>query len=134
MKEKNDDDNNNNENNDNNNNNNNNKVGILKSLELTGINNKILSFIKKTMNFWKASMCLYMEWKPTETLDTEIRCGLFHRDSLPPQLICITLISFTEQLNKLNTGYEHTNKDKSITLLYLENLKTEEELQKQMQS
>jgi len=47
-------------------------------------------------------------------------------------LICISLIPFTEQLNKMNTGYEHTTKTKVSHFFYMENLKvihkTEEEL------
>ena len=59
-------------------------------------------------------------------------------DSLSPQLFCISLIPLTEQLNKLNTGYEkHTTKTKISHLLYMDDLKLigklEEELQKQVQ-
>ena len=31
---------------------------IIKSLELIGINNKIISFTKKVMIYWKTRMCL----------------------------------------------------------------------------
>jgi len=34
---------------------------IFKSLELIGINNKMVSFTKKSLNHWKASMRLYTE-------------------------------------------------------------------------
>ena len=30
---------------------------IIKSLELIGIDNKVTSFTKKVMNYWKTSMC-----------------------------------------------------------------------------
>ena len=59
-------------------------------------------------------------------------------DSLSPLLFCICLVPLTEQLNRLNTGYEeHTTKTKISHLLYLDDLKliakSEEELQKQIQ-
>jgi hypothetical protein len=57
-----------------------------------------------------------MEQRPTETEDIEIQRGIFQGDSLSPLLFCISLIPFTEQLNKLKTGYEH-NKDIHITPL-----------------
>ena len=45
---------------------------IIKSLGLTGINNKILSFTKKIMSYWQTSMCLHTEQKLIETEGTEI--------------------------------------------------------------
>jgi len=90
------------------------------------------------MTCWKTSMHLHTEGKITETEDLEIQHGIFQGDSLTPLLFCISLIPLTEQLNKLNTGYEeHTTKTKVSYLLYMDDLKligkTEEELQKQMQ-
>jgi hypothetical protein len=56
-----------------------------------------------------------------------------------PLLFCICLIPPTEQLNRLNTGYEaHTTKTYISHLLYMDDLKligkSEEELQKQIQT
>ena len=42
---------------------------IIKSLELIGINNKVTSFTKKAMNYWKTRMCLHAENKVIETED-----------------------------------------------------------------
>jgi hypothetical protein len=36
---------------------------IIKSLELLGINNKVISFTKKVMPHWKTRMCLHAERK-----------------------------------------------------------------------
>jgi len=53
----------------------------------------------------------HAEGKILETEDLEILHGIFQGDSLSALLFCISLIPFTEQLNKLNTGYEeHTTK------------------------
>jgi len=79
---------------------------------------------------------LHAETKLTE--DIKLQCGIFQGDSLLPLLFCIWLIPITEQLNRLNTGYEeHTTKTKISHLLYMDYLKliakSEEELQKQTQ-
>ena len=34
---------------------------IIKSLELIGINNKVILFTKKVVNYWKTRMCLHAE-------------------------------------------------------------------------
>jgi uncharacterized ubiquitin-like protein YukD len=112
---------------------------IIKSLEIIGINTKVMSFTKKVMSYWKTRMRLHAENKLIETEDIKIQCGIFQGDSLSPLLFCICLPPLTEQLNKLNTGYEeHTIKTKISHLLYVDDLKliakSEEELQKQIQT
>ena len=79
---------------------------IIKSLELIGINNKVISFTKKVMNYWKTRMYLHAENKLIETDDIKIQCRIFQEDSLSALLFCICLMPLMEQLNRLNTGYE----------------------------
>jgi hypothetical protein len=82
---------------------------MIKYLELTEINNKIISFTKKSMSYWRTKMRVHTENKLIETEEIEIQCGIFQADSLSPLLFCVSLIPLTEQLNRLNTGYEeHT--------------------------
>jgi hypothetical protein len=114
---------------------------IIKSLELIGINNKVIAFThtKKVMTYWKTCMHLHTENKLIETEDIKLQCGIFQGDSLSPLLFCICLIPLTEQLSRLNTGYEeHTTKTKISHLHYMDDLKltakSEEELQKQIQT
>jgi hypothetical protein len=66
--------------------------------------------------------------------EIEIQRGIFLGDSLSPLPFCICSIPLTEQLNRLNTGYEeHTIKTRISHLLYMDVLKllgkSEEELQ-----
>jgi len=61
---------------------------------------------------------------------------MFEGHTLSPLPFCISLIPLTEQVNKVNTGYEeNTTKMKVSHLLYMGDLmligKMEEELQKQ---
>jgi len=79
---------------------------IIKALELIGINNKVLLFIKKVMTYWKTRMSLHAENKLIETEDIKIQCGIFQGDSISSLLFCICLTPLTEQLNRLNTVYE----------------------------
>ena len=89
---------------------------IIKSLELIGINKKGISFTMKVMTYWKTRMCLHSENKLIATEDIKIQCIIFQGDSLSPLLFCICLIPLTEQLNRLNTGYEeHKTKTKFHT-------------------
>ena len=53
---------------------------IVKSLGLNGINNKVISFTKKVMTYWKTCMCLHAENKLIETEDIKIQCGIFQED------------------------------------------------------
>ena len=98
--------------------------GKIKSFELIGINYKIITFTKKTVSYWKTNVHLHTEGKIIETEDLVIQRGLFQGDSLSPLLFCISLISLTMQLNKLNTEYEqHTTKTKISHLFYMDDLK-----------
>jgi len=112
---------------------------IIKSLDLIGNNNKVISFTKKVMNYWRTRMCLHTENKLIGSDGIKIHCAIFQAESLSQLLFCICLIRLTEKLSSLNTGYEeHTTKTKISELLYMDDLKliakSEEELQKQIQT
>jgi hypothetical protein len=112
---------------------------IIKSLELIGINNKLISFTKKVMAYWRTRMCPQAEHKQIQTENIKIERGILQEDSLSPLLFCICLIPLTEKLNRLNIGYEeHKTKTKITHLLYMDDskliAKSEEELQRQIQT
>jgi hypothetical protein len=54
---------------------------IIKSLELIGINDKVISFTKKVMPHWRTRMCLHVEQKLIQTEDIKIECGIFQGDT-----------------------------------------------------
>jgi len=59
---------------------------IIKTLELIGLNNKVISFTKKVMSYWRTRMRLHTENKLIETDEIKIQCGIFQADSLSPLL------------------------------------------------
>jgi hypothetical protein len=76
-------------------------------------------------------MRLHAENKLIETEDIKIKCGIFQEDSLSPLPFCICLLPLTEQLNNLNTGHEeHKTKIKLSHLLYMDDLKLIDKLEK----
>jgi len=68
---------------------------IIKFLELTGMNNKVISFTKKVMSYWRICMNLHTKNKLIQTKHIKIRSEIFQGDSLSPLLICICLIPLT---------------------------------------
>ena len=91
---------------------------IIKSLQLIGINNKVIAFTKKTMTYWRTRMRLHAENELIEAEGIKLQRGIFQGDSLSQLLFCICLIPLTEQMNRLNTGYEeHITKTKISHLL-----------------
>ena len=50
---------------------------IIKSLELIGINNKVIASTKKAMTYWRTRMRLHTENELIETEDINIQCGIF---------------------------------------------------------
>jgi hypothetical protein len=90
---------------------------IIKSLELIGINSKVIAFTKKAITYWRTCVRLHTENELIEREDIKIQCRIFEGDSLSPLLFCICLIPLAEQLNRLNTGYEeHIKKTKNLAL------------------
>jgi hypothetical protein len=74
---------------------------IINSLDLIGINNKVIAFTKKAMTYWRACMHLHAENELIETEDIKVHCGIFQGDSHSPLLFHICLIPLMEQLNRL---------------------------------
>ena len=69
---------------------------IIKSLELIGFNNKVISFTEKVMIYWRTRTRLHTKNKLIETDDIKMQCAIFQADSLSTLLVCICLIPVTE--------------------------------------
>jgi hypothetical protein len=87
---------------------------IIKSLVLIGINNKVILFTKKIMGYWRMRMHLHAENKLTEREDKNTMWNI-SRGLTITVAVCICLIPFTEQLNRLNTGYEERTRKTKIS-------------------
>jgi len=63
---------------------------IIKSLEIIGINTKVILFTRKVMGYWRTCMCLHTQNKLMEKEDIKIQHGIFQGDSLSPLLFPLT--------------------------------------------
>jgi hypothetical protein len=53
---------------------------IIKSIEIIGINTKVISFTQKVMGYWRTRMRLHTENKLIETEDIIIQCWNISRE------------------------------------------------------
>ena len=60
---------------------------IIKSLELTGINNKVVSFTKKVMSYWRTRMRLHTENKLIETDDINTMWNISRRFTITTAIL-----------------------------------------------
>jgi hypothetical protein len=69
---------------------------IEKSIELLGVNNKIINFCKSSMQKWRTRLQLKTNQEKQQSRLITIIRGIFQGDSLSPFLFCIALISITQ--------------------------------------
>jgi hypothetical protein len=77
---------------------------VEKSIELVGVNSKIVRLCKLSMEKWSTSLFLKTKQKVMQSQPIQIRRGIFQY-SLSPLLFCIALISLTNELNRADCGY-----------------------------
>jgi hypothetical protein len=111
---------------------------IEKSVELLGVNNKIINFCKSSMKKWNTRLKFKTSQELLQSRLIKINGGIFQGDSLSPILFCIALIPITNELNRSNYGYQiHGTERKISHLLYMDDLKligrSEEELTNEIQ-
>jgi hypothetical protein len=101
---------------------------VQKSLELAGVNSKIVRFCKLSMQKWNTGM----EHNAPRTNKAGSDAVTTHSDtrrnipvgSLPPLLFCAALIPSTHELNRADCGYKVHGADRKIShLLYMDDLK-----------
>jgi len=97
---------------------------VEKSIELVGVNSKIVRFCKLSMEKWNIRLILRTKQEVMQSQPIQIRRGIFQGDSLSPLLFCIALIPLTNELNRADCGYQvHGTERKISHLLYMDDLK-----------
>jgi hypothetical protein len=110
---------------------------IEKSIELIGVNNKIVKFCKLSMEKWITKLQFKTNQEFMQSRLMKINRGIFQGDSLSPLLFCIALIPLTNELNRSKCGYQVYGTERNINhLLYTDDLKfigrSEEELRNEI--
>jgi len=97
---------------------------VEKSIELVGVNSKIVRFCKLSMEKENTKLILKTKQEVMQLQPFQIRRGIFPGDSLSPLLFCIALIPLTNELNRADYGYQvHGTERKISQLLYMDDLK-----------
>jgi hypothetical protein len=73
---------------------------IEKSIELIGVNNKIVKFCKLSMEKWSTKLQLKTNQELIQSRLIKINSGIFQGDSLSPLHFCIAFIPLTHELNR----------------------------------
>jgi len=95
-----------------------------KSVELVGVNSKIVRFCKVFMEIWNTRLILKTKQEVIQSQPIQIRRGIFQGDSLSPLIFSIALIPLTNELNRADCGYQvHGTERKISHLLYIDDLK-----------
>ena len=92
---------------------------ILESLELVQVSENIVQFIRKSMKNWNTRLTSCREY----LANVDIRSGIFQLDSLLPLLLVICMITLTQILRKVESGYTLKNGEKLNHLLFMDDLK-----------
>ena len=79
---------------------------VEKSIELVGVNSKIVRFCKLSMEIWNTRFILKTKKEVMQSQTIQIRRGIFQEDSLSLLLFCIALISVANELNRAECGYQ----------------------------
>jgi hypothetical protein len=79
-------------------------IGVEKSIELVGVNSKIVRFCKLSVENWNTTLQLKTKQEVMQSQPIQIRRGIFQRDSLSPLLFCIALAPLTHYVNRADCG------------------------------
>jgi hypothetical protein len=90
---------------------------IEKSIELIGVNNKIVEFCKLSMKKWSTKLQLKTNQELIQSRFVKINRGIFQDDSLLPLLFCVALNPLTNELNRSKCGYQVYGTERKINHL-----------------
>jgi len=97
---------------------------VEKSIELVGVNSKIVRFCKLSMEKWNTRLILKSKQEVMQSQPIQIRRGIFQGDTLSALLFSIALSPLTDELNRADCGYQvHGTERKISHLLYMDDLK-----------
>jgi hypothetical protein len=97
---------------------------VENSIELVGVNSKIVIFCKLFLEKWNKRLLLKTKQERMQSQLIQIRRGIFTGDCLSQLLFCIALIPLTNELNRADCGYPvHGTERKISRLLYMDDLK-----------
>jgi hypothetical protein len=88
-----------------------------KSIELIGVNNKIVKFCKLSVEKWSTKLQLKTNLELMQSRLIKINRRIFQGDTLSPLLFCIALIPLTNELNRSKCGYQVYGTEKKIDCL-----------------
>jgi len=92
---------------------------VEKSIELVGVNRKIVRFCKLSMEKWNTRLSLKTKQELMQSQPIQIRTGIFHGDSRSPLLSCIALFPLTNELNRADCEYQVHGTERKISQLLL---------------
>jgi len=90
---------------------------VEKSIEFVGVNSKVVRFCKLTMEKWNTRLILKTKQEVMQSQSIQIRRGIFHGGSLLPLLFCIALTPLTNELNRVDCGYQVHGTERKISHL-----------------
>jgi len=97
---------------------------VEKSIELVGVNSKIIGFCKISTEKRNTRLILKTKQEVMQSQPIQIRRGIFQGDSLSPLVLCIAVIPLTNELNRADCGYQvHGTERKISHLLNMDDLK-----------
>jgi hypothetical protein len=109
-------------------------INIQKSMELLGVNSKIVRFCKLSMEKWNTTLHLKTKQEVMQLQPIHIQRGVSQGDCLSPLLFCMALIPFTHELNTGDCGYQVHRAERKIN--HMDDLKllnkSEEELENEI--
>jgi len=97
---------------------------VEKSRALVEVNSKTVKICKLFMVKLNTRLFLKTKQEVMQSQLNQVRRGIFQGDSLSPLLFCIALIPLTNELNRVDCGYQvHETETKISHLLYMDDLK-----------
>jgi hypothetical protein len=90
---------------------------VEKTIELVGVNSKIVRFCKLLMEKWNTRLFLKTKQEIMQSQPIQIRRGIFQGGCLSPLLFCIVLIPLKNEPKRANCGYQVHGTERNMSLM-----------------